>query len=272
MVCLLAASGVLAFGATAHLIVGAVAEEKLCVSTSEAIEPLLDGYTLGETGLWADKIRGYSQWDYAKPWHYMNVPDGVAIAAASRRPEGDVLFAIGEMQQHLADPQLDDNEHAEALRFLVHFVADIHQPLHVGRRDDLGGNKVKVSYEPAAGQRWKKSNLHKYWDSGALNSAVENPSAYAAELLAAMEPDLAEWQPGSPADWAAESMKLRPEVYNFPPGGRGTPVRLDAAYRARTLEILDQRLLLAGLRLAATLNQQYCVAGGVELASSEAHN
>ena len=86
MVCLLASAGVMAFGANAHLIVGAVAEENLCPSALEAIEPLLDGYTLGEAGLWADKIRGYSRWDYAKPWHYMNVPDGVDIAAASRRP------------------------------------------------------------------------------------------------------------------------------------------------------------------------------------------
>jgi hypothetical protein len=275
MVCLLASAGVMAFGANAHLIVGAVAEENLCPSALEAIEPLLDGYTLGEAGLWADKIRGYSRWDYAKPWHYMNVPDGVAIAAASRRPEGDVLFAIGEMENRLDDPALSNKEHTQALRFLVHFIADIHQPLHVGRRDDLGGNKIKASYEPAAGKRWKKTNLHKYWDSTALNTEVENPQAYAADLMATRnrvrEPDLADWEPGKPADWAAESLKLREVAYDFPPVGRGAPVRLDAAYRARTLEILDQRLLLAGLRLAATLNQHYCAAGGVEVSGSEGH-
>jgi hypothetical protein len=275
MLLLLASAGVMAFGATAHLIVGAIAEENLCPAAREVIEPLLDGYSLGEAGLWADKIRGYSQWDYAKPWHYINVPDGVAIADAKRRPEGDVLFAIGAMENRLDDPALDNKEHAQALRFLVHFVADIHQPLHVGRRADLGGNKVKVSYEPVAGNRWKKSNLHKYWDSAALNMAVENPPAYAAELMATRkltgEPDLADWQPGKPADWAAESMEFRSEVYDFPPADRGAPVRLDAAYRARTLEILDQRLLLAGLRLAATLNQHYCAAGGVEAAGTDSH-
>jgi hypothetical protein len=261
---------VLAFGTNAHLIVGAVAEEHICASTRLAIEPILDGYSLGEAGLWADKIRGYSQWDYAKPWHYMNVPDGVAIDDARRRPEGDVLSAIAEMNRRLDDPTLDAKERAAAFRFLVHFVADIHQPLHVGRRGDLGGNKIKVFYEPARGKRPKKSNLHRYWDSDVLNLMVENPQAYAAELMVRGGPDLADWQPGKPADWAAESMKLRPEVYDFPPGDRGAPVRLDAAYRARTLEILDQRLLLAGLRLAASLDAHYCDAGGAEAPESEA--
>jgi hypothetical protein len=260
----------LAFGSNAHLIVGYIAEERVCDSTRMALEPLLDGYSLAEAGLWADKIRGYSQWDYAKPWHYMNVPDGVALADARRSSKGDVLAAIQEMDRRLDDAALnnkerDIKEQAQALRFLVHFIADIHQPLHVGRRDDLGGNKVTVRFEPAPGKRLKKSNLHRYWDSDVLNMAVENPQAYAADLMTRMPPDLADWQPGDPLDWAAESMAFRAEVYNFQMGEGAAPAFLDAAYRARALEILDQRLVLAGLRLAATLDAHYCIAGEGEI-------
>jgi hypothetical protein len=254
-----------AFGSNAHLIIGYIAEERVCDSTRMALEPLLDGYSLAEAGLWADKIRGYSQWDYAKPWHYMNVPDGVAIADARRSAKGDVLAAIQEMDHQLDGPAHNNEQdlkgQADTLRFLVHFIADIHQPLHVGRRDDLGGNKIKVTFEPAPGKRPKKSNLHRYWDSDVLNMAVENPQAYAADLMTRKQPDLAGWQPGDPLDWATESMAFRGEVYNFQVGEGGVPTRLDAAYRARALEILDQRLVLAGLRLAATLDAHYCIAG-----------
>ncbi|MCP4831457.1 MAG: S1/P1 nuclease [Gammaproteobacteria bacterium] len=257
-----------AFGSNAHLIVGYIAEEHLCDSTRKAISPLLDGYSLAEVGLWADKIRGYSQWDYAKPWHYLNVPDGVAIKDAQRSAKGDVLAAIKDMDRRLDDPALNDKqalkEQVYALRFLVHFIADIHQPLHVGRRDDLGGNKVTVYFEAAPGKRLRKTNLHRYWDSEVLNMAVLNPQAYARDLVTRMQPDLAEWQPGEPEDWAAESMAFRGEVYNFQVGEGDVPTRLDAAYRARALEILDQRLVLAGLRLATILDAHYCIAGEAE--------
>jgi hypothetical protein len=247
-----------AFGTNAHLIVGYIADEQICASTREAIAPFLVDGSLAETGLWADKIRGYKQWDYAKPWHYMNVPDGMAIRQAARYPGGDVLLAIEDMQERLANPSLTSERHRDAFRFLVHFIADIHQPLHVGRREDLGGNKIKIRYVPAPGKRPKSSNLHKYWDSVALNSAVENPKAYAAALMGRMAPEMRNWQPNTPLDWATESQDWRSEVYAFPAAAGGEAAMLDEAYRLQALQILDQRLTLAGLRLAATLDELYC--------------
>ncbi len=258
-----------AFGINAHLIVGYIADEHICVSTRVSVATLLEGGSLAEAGLWADKIRGYSQWDYARPWHYMNVPDGVAITAADQHPGGDVLSAIEEMNRRLRDAALDQQAQANALRFLVHFVADIHQPLHVGRREDLGGNKVQVSYEAIPGKRPKRVNLHQYWDSGALDTAVEDPQVYAASLMDRLAPDLADWQAGTPEDWAYESLALRAEVYAFAAGEGGAPARLDAAYLAQALDILDKRLVLAGLRLAASLDALYCNAGGPEPAAEK---
>jgi hypothetical protein len=253
-----------AFGTRAHLIVGYIADAHICASTRVVVASMLEGSSLAEAGLWADKIRGYSQWDYARPWHYMNVPDGVAITAADQHPGGDVLSAIEEMNRRLRDAALDQQAQVNALRFLVHFVADIHQPLHVGLREDLGGNKVQVSYEATPGKRPKRVNLHQYWDSGALDTVVEDPQAYAAALMEQMIPDQADWQAGTPEDWAYESKTYRSEVYDFAVAEGGEPVWLDAAYRAKALDILDQRLVLAGLRLAASLDALYCTAGGLD--------
>jgi len=259
---LLYSASVHAFGINAHLIVGYIADEHICASTRVSVVALLEGGSLAEAGLWADKIRGYSEWDYARPWHYMNVPDGVAVAAAEQHPGGDVLSAIEEMNRRLRDAALDRQAQANALRFLVHFVADIHQPLHVGRREDLGGNKVQVSYAPIPGKRPRRVNLHQYWDSVVLDTAVEDPQSYAAALMDRLAPDQADWHAGTPEDWAYESLAYRAEVYAFAAGEGGAPARLDAAYQVQALEILDQRLVLAGLRLAASLDALYCTAGG----------
>ena len=98
-----------AFGADAHRIVGHIANDHLCESGREAVSKLLEGDSLSEAGLWADKIRGYNEWDYAKPWHYINIPDGTPLKEAKRRKEGDVLWAIHEMNRRLDDPKLSNS-------------------------------------------------------------------------------------------------------------------------------------------------------------------
>ncbi|MGI9291225.1 MAG: S1/P1 nuclease [Gammaproteobacteria bacterium] len=243
----------LAWGAKGHLIVGQVAEAQICVSTREALSFDLDDESIVEAGLWPDKIRGYDRWAYTKPWHYINVPDGVDIEKAKRSGKGDVLSAIAAQREEL---EYDSNlmkARREALRFLIHFVADVHQPLHVGRQEDLGGNRIKVRSEQSLGS----SNLHRYWDTDVL-AEVSDPRAYAAELLARVEPELVGWQPLQPLDWARESADFRAAVYAYPEPPPGEKVYLDQAYYAKARQIADQRLVLAGLRLAAELDSLYC--------------
>lgn len=244
----------LGFGTMGHNIVGYIAEAKMCPAAVTRVRALLEGENLAAAGLWADQIRGYRRYDYAKPWHYINVPDGLAVEAARRNPDGDVIRAIEDMQQRLQDPDLDEAARAEALRFLVHFVADIHQPLHVGRKSDLGGNKVRVRVENPFAERAIKSNLHKYWDSDALNLSFTDPKAYATDLLQRAAPEEG-WRQGTPTDWATESAAVRAVVYDLPEGS--VPL-LDDAYRGRTVEVLEPRLVLAGLRLGALLDDLYC--------------
>jgi len=241
-----------AYGAEAHAIIGHVAERFLCADTREALADIDPDYSLAEAGVWADRIRGNADWDIARPWHYLNVSDGVRLSEAQRSGAGDVLSALGHFRVELAGKSLPEQQRREAFYFLVHFVGDVHQPLHVGRRSDRGGNKVNVLVNG------RSSNLHSYWDRRVLDGVLRSPVAYAAQLAARNQLFVARWQATEPAVWAVESQAFRREVYNFgQPDGKGRYI-LSPAYQVRALEITDFRMAQAGVRLAGVLNDIWC--------------
>jgi hypothetical protein len=240
------------FGARAHQIVGYVAENYICEDARRAIFQLTADSSLADAGVWADQIRSNPAWDAARPWHYINVPDGVLITAATRQSSGDVLTAIDRFIAELQDTSLPDEQRQLAFNFLVHFVADVHQPLHVGRRADRGGNTVKIRFNQ------EKSNLHSYWDSGVLDSVSLGSALYAARLVAASGDMRVERQVSDPLVWAAESMALRPEVYALGAPDKSGRVLLNAHYQGRALKIVNLRMAQAGIRLAGQLNSIWC--------------
>jgi hypothetical protein len=240
------------FGARAHQIIGHVAESFICDGARQAIIELTPDPSLATAGVWADRIRSNPAWDIARPWHYINVPDGVLIADAARQQSGDVLTAIDQFSAELADPSLTNKQRRHAYKFLVHFVADVHQPLHVGRRDDRGGNKIRISF---AG---KKSNLHSYWDSDVLDGVSLSAEDYAARLVLANSRMLADWQASGPQVWAAESQAMRPIVYDLGASDEAGQLLLSEDYQARALDIVDLRMAQAGIRLAGKLDSIWC--------------
>ena len=157
-----------AFGPAGHRIAGLLAEPALCPAARREVEALGRGESLAELGLWADGIREQPEWRQSAPWHYLNVADapGPAAAAAIRAfrhpPEGDVLAAIERFRAELADRGRPEAQRAAALKFLVHFVVDLHQPLHVGRAEDRGGNTIDVVYGETV------VSLHGFWDADVL--------------------------------------------------------------------------------------------------------
>jgi hypothetical protein len=254
----------LAFGPPAHRIAGLLAEPELCAAARTEVAAL-GGASLADLGVWADTIRSEPEWRHSAPWHYMNVDDpptsdaGAALAAirAFRHPpEGDVLEANGRFRADLANEALPRRARAEALRFLVHFVVDVHQPLHVGRAADRGGNEIDVRYGA------KPVNLHRFWDTDVLALRGFSAERYASRLrpLLAAVPVL---RSSAAADvWAAESLELRATVYAFRPqperAGAQPPVELEDEYIAAARAATEQRLVLAAARLAATLNGLWC--------------
>jgi hypothetical protein len=251
----------LAWGPIGHRVAGDLAERDLCAAARTQVKSLGAGESLAELGSWADEIRDEPKWQRSRPWHYVNIADlpaGAGVAEArsaidkfAHPREGDVLEALARFSSALADPRTPPDDRAEALRFVVHFVVDIHQPLHVGRASDHGGNDVQVVF----GTKGPVS-LHHFWDTEVLPS--KGPSAQMKQRL---EADLAavptERATDPPAEWAAESLALRASVYGFRPAAHG-PATLDDGYVRSAREIADERLVLAGARLAATLNEIFC--------------
>jgi hypothetical protein len=244
---LLAAQAAFAFGPQGHLAAGRAAEPLLRECAAAAVASLADGEDLGEVGLWADRVRSNPDYADSAPWHFMNIADGKSLAAFEHPPEGDVLWAIGEFSRRLSDPRSDTGARAEALRFLVHFVVDLHQPLHVGRADDRGGNSVPLRF------RGEETNLHRLWDTQAIEWTGESLGDYTAGIvrLAARHRE----EPATdPLVWASESLDLRPRVYAFGAAGREPP----RAYLDAAAAITRERLALAAHRLAGLLDRVLC--------------
>ncbi|HSB60521.1 MAG TPA: S1/P1 nuclease, partial [Vicinamibacteria bacterium] len=232
-----------AWGPTGHRVVGRIAERHLTLEAARAVAGLLSPEQLAYVPTWADDIRSEPKWAMAEPWHWVTIPDGQTYESAPKNPGGDVLEAISRFQKVLADRRAPKLERAQAVKWLAHLVGDLHQPLHVGRGDDRGGNDVLVLWfnEP--------TNLHAVWD-GKLVERTELSFSELADLLDHATPEeVRGWQTSSPLDWAAQSQQLRGACYEM--GDR----RLSYRYFHDHWPTVERRLLQAGVRLAGELNR-----------------
>ena len=173
----LCSSQALSFGADGHRIVVAIAEKHISSKTAAAIKAITADTDLGKLSLWPDTIRHLPTWEQSKYWHYVSIDDHERFNSLERHSEGDVLSALEYFRTQLQNPELDAQQ-LESLAFLIHFVADIHQPLHVGRRDDRGGNKIRVKWL----DQKKTTNLHRVWDGLLLDLCTQSPEAYLHQL------------------------------------------------------------------------------------------
>ncbi len=252
---LLATAPLQAFNGKAHEVVGHIAEAHICDQTGVALAVIDGERDLPKAGLWADEIRSYRHTRFANPWHYINVPDNVSVKEfytdKRRRRSNDVLFASGQFRWLLANEKADRLDRAMAYRYFVHFVADIHQPLHVGRKNDQGGNRITVK----VGKR--RTSLHAFWDGYDLRDAVNDPRDY-AQYLVQLFADREVETGGEPLDWAQESKGYRDAVYGYGQQRSGKARLLDAAYREKAMDIINLRLYQAGMRLAGELDAVFC--------------
>jgi hypothetical protein len=240
-----------AWGASGHSIVAEIAQRRLHPRALRQVKKLLGGEkSLASIASWADDIT------LLRPntanWHFVNIPyDADDYLPARDCPEtakGDcAINAIARSRAVLADARAPAQQRAEALKFLVHFVGDVHQPLHCTDRNDAGGNKVAVAFFGSA------MSLHAVWDYGIIDKHTFDWGQYVDELernwIAGK--DLARLQRGSPVDWALEAHKLAVEVVYVLP----EDLKLGEDYYRRALPVVDRQLALAGVRLAALLNQ-----------------
>ena len=268
-----------AWGVTGHAIIADIAEHHLSPAVLDQVHALLgeEGFEhLDQVASWPDTIR--KERPEASPWHYVDIPLTESAYVAERDcKNGDcAIEAIKRFTAVLSDRSQPAAKREEALKFLVHFVGDLHQPLHgTENAGDHGGNKVRVTYFGDSGTQQYPLSLHWVWDTtiiehhlGVKEEPLSQPNLASrrAAAIAATDIDhhLGKTATGvdaaDPAVWAMESHDAAKAVV-YPgvaaPGAEAaaSPVILGEAYQTRGWPVVERRLELGGLRLAALLNK-----------------
>ena len=246
------------WGAEGHRIIARVAESRLSKPALAEIRRLLAGQTIADVATWADQVR--SERPATAPWHYVNIPITTTKYDSLRVcPDGNCV--VGALERQIAilgDKSRPDSARSEALKWVVHLTADIHQPLHAGDRGDRGGNDVKLTFFGA------QSNLHSVWDSGLLTAMKVTEDDLVANIereiarrdsLAMHGTGQADWfatKSGGPREWAMQSHDVARDVaYRFLPASLELGQDYVDASRAAVME----QLVRASTRLAEVLKR-----------------
>jgi len=252
------------WGSKGHRIITAIAEARLDQASKDAIKELLGDETFVSISTWADGMKSNPDYKYASVYHYVNIPDDKTyekLLESEKNPKGDVVWAILHYEDVLKNKKALPKERTEALKFLVHFIEDVHQPLHTGRKDDKGGNTIKLMWDNS------EQNLHQIWDSSLIESRGYSYTEYVdneiTPLSTSLEKDFGTWENEGVYTWVTESTDLCKEIYDKLPSycstkdGSTTPVLNKYKYITDDIGTVDKRLIQAGIHLAAELNRVF---------------
>lgn len=235
-----------AWGKIGHRVVGEIASVYISKKAKKHLDKILSGHSMAEVSNWMDDIKSDEHYDYATTWHWVTIPDGQTYETSEINPKGDIITTINRLILELKDGGLTFEEEAQHLKMLIHLVGDIHQPLHIGNGNDLGGNKVEVKWF------WNKSNLHRVWDSEMIDSKQYSYTELTKLVNKINKDELKAYQNDPISDWYKEAMGLREQVYNFPEGGS-----LGYEYSYQNWDTVKLQLLKGGIRLAKIINEIY---------------
>jgi hypothetical protein len=257
-----ACNAAFAWGSSGHSIVGEIAQRRLDPAAQKGVAELLgSGASLASVASWADDVRASDP--TTTRWHFVSIPGNVQTYDVARdckliEGQGDcIIAAIDRDMASVACPTLSLEQRARALKFLVHLVGDLHQPLHA-MEDERGANGIEVTIvtqEGVHGDLPFNANLHQAWDETLIDKTTWSWGGYVDRLEAGWlkTADMAAVNAGTTIDWANDSHHLAIGLMKSVPSN----IVLDDAYRKANLALLDQRLGLAGLRLATMLNTAF---------------
>jgi hypothetical protein len=251
-----------------HEVIAEIAQRNLTGAARRQVELIL-GPDIGlrAVATWADRVR--YQRRFTAPWHWINYPLELDEPDydVMNTPRGNVVWAIEQQIDLLKNPAVQGRAREEALKFLVHFIGDLHQPLHCGKGEDRGGNDVKVTWEG------KATNLHSVWDGRLAGADGGNPLIWAGYIQAEIPPgQRPRIMRGRPYDWMIESHRIARD-FCYPRLPRAVPSaggpELAGAYANAAQPIVRERLARAGLRLALVLNNIFGKEAGGKTATGD---
>jgi hypothetical protein len=237
------------WGMTGHRIVGQIAESYLSKKARKEVYKILGNESIAITSTWPDFIKADSNYAHLSPWHYINFKSGLNESGLKTLLANDtsinaytkINWLVSELKMKTTEP---DNR-LMYLRLLIHIVGDIHQPLHVGRPDDRGGNTIRLS--------WFNNpyNLHQVWDDRLIDLQQLSYTEYAIAINHTTREQREHWQAEPVSEWIWQSYQLVQKIYeDIKPDDK-----LGYLYNFKNIRIVNQQLLKGGVHLAGLLNE-----------------
>ncbi len=235
------------WGKTGHRIVGEIAERQLTEEVKEKVYDLLDGESLASVSTWADEMRSNPEFDAFAKWHYVNLPLDVEYPDADVADE-NVVTIIERAVTVLKSPSADKKMKKFYLKYLVHLVGDVHQPMHTGRYEDYGGSKIYLKFKGRKGSD-KKTNLHVLWDTDLIDDFKMSYTEWSTHLQNKFRKKKVDQS--NVLEWTFESHWWARDIYNNTK--EGDNLSYDYVYKYQP--VLEKRLYYAGVRLGNLINE-----------------
>jgi hypothetical protein len=229
-----------------HNAIARIAQEHLTRKAERRITRLLEGHNMAYWSSWADGLRDDDRYDFLSTWHYANADEGYTYATSPKNPEGDVYTAVNLCIERLEAKGTSDSLRSMYLKLLIHFVGDMHCPMHAGRAGDRGGNGFAVNFRGAA------SNLHLLWDSQIVDAShVWSAADWAQNIDHRMNRrERRALGGGTPLEWMEQTITLSHLLYADTPQDKP----LSWPYINRYSPLVEQKFMEGGYRLARILN------------------
>jgi len=252
IVCAITASNaVFAWGTTGHRVVAEIAERNLSKKAKKEIKKIIGNQKLAYWANWPDFIKSNKEFAFADSWHYVNIPGDLAynqfLTELNNSSEDNMYKRALILIEELKKDDLPLEKQQQYLYFLIHILGDAHQPMHVGRADDLGGNKVTVEWFGS------RSNIHTVWDSKLVDFEKYSYTEYADVLNILSKKEVKKVQEGTLENWIFDAYTLSNNIY----AEVKTNDELRYEYHYLNKQNVEQQLLKGGLRLSKVLNQIY---------------
>jgi hypothetical protein len=243
----------ISWGYTGHRTIGQIAENHLNARAKTAVKNLLGDTSIADACTWADDARKDSAFKETGSWHFLNLPLGLNYedfkAKVDTISQGNVYSALIKAEKDLTNKNSTKQQQVYALKFILHFVGDLHQPMHVSRAEDKGGNTIQLTYED------KGTNLHSLWDTKMLEHQGLTYTQLASKYDNIPEEQIKQWQSDPLMQWIWESYQISSELYAEIAQMNNNAI--DEAYYEKHLPIIQKRIQQAGIRLAGVLNEIY---------------